>query len=431
MVKRQIRNIARPVFFLIACLFPLTNLFAKSDYVTPVEFMNLYFDFSGTHNKNYPKGKINASLALFESEKKNTSESEGDLILFLNSDLYVYDNKKNNLLNMTLRTSPDDGFYEMTAISHVGPALAYYLRVKENGSDLWKPGLEAILRDLKSVRKINAKEQDNWLDKVNAPAWETFKPQIHNMIDYACSMAGNYIQMVLKTGDFTEASLTKQFFTRSDDSYPIPYNNVMIATFMLTVLQELDKMHTQLASLNIDWAKARVIIRNVAGTNVTSGLTVGSNWLVPSLEAFSNGKLPSDRIMIAAYAEVKSDVGNKKLSEETYDYYSQQVWGGIYNRTRIAKEVFSYIPSIYVAGRASLPGDFSVTKADDISDFIIRLKYSLANQTQMLSNTVAFWMAGEFHAAKANPAKVRIPGLTTGFKQGITGYPASNPEISL
>jgi len=55
---------------------------------------------------------------------------------------------------------------------------------------------------------------------------------------------------------------------------------------------------------------------------------------------------------------------------------------------------------------------------------MIRLKHSLRDTREMLSNTVAFWMVQELAGKRWNPAAVDIPGLTIGFPPHVTSYPA-------
>jgi hypothetical protein len=54
---------------------------------------------------------------------------------------------------------------------------------------------------------------------------------------------------------------------------------------------------------------------------------------------------------------------------------------------------------------------------------MVRLKHSLGDRREMLSNTVAFWLVGELAAKNWDPAAVELPGLTT------ENYPPSSPEI--
>ncbi|MCE0721684.1 DUF5624 domain-containing protein [Legionella resiliens] len=405
---------------------------ANTGYVTPQAFWSLYYDFTGNGEAQYPKGKINISQTLFQSElKKNRNlaqQDHGSLILFINSTLYIYNSDGQLELEQLMRTAPNSGFTEMTAVSHIGPALMYLAKIKENGESNWKSQMEILLKDVKAVKKINAQTENNWLEHVNAPAWKPHLTLIHNMIDYACSMAGNYMSEVLRGKQTFDMNSLQNNFLDGNNIYPIPYNNVMVGTFMLTALQSMDELHRKIAPLNTDWSSAKVIIRFVAGSNVSAGLTKDSNWLVPFVEALSNYTLPSDRIYIAPYAAVKSSLGEHQMPRTDYDYYNN-IWASRHNRTLIANKVFTHIPSIFLPDRPSIPGDYAYSKQPKIEDFLIRLKFSLAEPTQMLSNTVGFWMAGELAAKNWDYNKISIPGITTGFPQGISAYPSDNPRI--
>lgn len=406
---------------------------SNNSYSTPQAFWDLYYDYTGNGDSGYPKGKINISQTLYQSEaKKNSSltqQKAGSLIMFINSTLYIYNSNRELELKQLMRTAPNSGFTEMTAISHIGPALMYLAKIKENGDSDWKSQMEILLKDVKAVKAINAQPQNNWLDQVNSPAWKPYLTTIHNMVDYACSMAGNYISDVLSEKQTFDMTSLQNNFLSGNKTYPIPYNNVMVGTFMLTALQSMDALHSKISKLNIDWPNAKIIIRFVAGSNVSAGVTKGSNWLVPFVEALSNNTLPPDRIYITPYAAVKSSLDEKQLSQDDYDYYNNTVWQARHNRTMIANAVFTNITSIFLPDRPSIPGDYIYSKQPKIEDFLMRLKFSLAEPTEMLSNTVGFWMAGELAAKKWDYNKISIPGVTTGFPQGISTYPDNNPII--
>ena len=122
--------------------------------------------------------------------------------------------------------------------------------------------------------------------------------------------------------------------------------------------------------------------------------------------------------------EIRPGLGEAQLAAGDLHYYTRQVWGPLYYRELIADRVFSNIPTIYLPGRPALPGDPGVTSADAIDQFMIRLKHSLRDSREMLSNTVAFWMVSELGRKNWDPAAVDIPGLTTGLPAGLQGYPA-------
>lgn len=396
-------------------------------YTTPEAFMQLYFEFGGNSEPDYPRGQLTIPQVLIQSQQLNpVDEEDGPLILLLNSSLYIYDKNRKLLYSSLLRTNRSTGFFELTAVSHIGPAMSYLARIKENGDPRWRISMQRLLKNIKAVRTAN--KSGAWLKGVNSPAFKPYQSQIQAMVDYALSMSGNYIVGVLQGEDFNLAAVQNNFL-HGNEQYPISYNAVMVATFMLTMLESMTTVHDEIKDIPIDWPHAMVIVRIVAGTNVTSGLTKGSNWMVPFLVALSNYSLPENRILIAPYAEVKKDAGSKTLSEDSYNYYKNRVWVSITNRAKIASSVFTDLETIYLPGRPLLPGDYAYSKAGDIEDFMVRLKFSFQDPTQMLSNSVGFWMADELAHKKWDVNLVRIPGLTDGLPKGITKYPTDNPEI--
>lgn len=421
---------------ILTCLSGLSiqPLFAAETqaYTTPAPFMNLYFDFTGKSEPDFPKDKKNISDYLIQSEQAKSTDNpyDGPLILFLDSSIYIYDNNKKLLFSKLLRTNRSSGFFEMTSISHIGPALSYLAKIKENGDPSWKPAMAALLEDIKQVKALNALKDNNWLDRANIKSWQSHKDQIRAMIDYATSMSGNYLVTVLNGAPFDLNSL-QQNFLNGNKGFPIPYNSVMVGTFMLTAINSMSEIHDGLANLNLNWSKAMVIVRNVAGSNVSAGVTSGTNWMVPLTKALSNNQIPDDRILITPYAQVLPEAGQDPLPDSAYRYYVYSVWGSIYNRSKLSRAVFTDINTIYLPGRPSIPGDYGFTKSSDIGDFLIRLKYSLMDPREMLSNTVGFWMAGELQNKNWDIEKIEIPGLTTGFPKGISQYLAQNPVIAL
>ncbi|WP_420844643.1 DUF5624 domain-containing protein [Legionella cardiaca] len=400
-------------------------------YTTSQAFWDLYYDFTGNNDPDYPKGKINISQTLYQSEtqqNKSLTSQTGPLIMFINSTLYVYNSDRKLELKQLLRTAPNTGFTEMTAISHIGTALMYLAKIKANGDSSWKSQMRILLNDVKAVRAVNSQTNNNWLDQINAPSWKPYLTTIHNMVDYACSMAGNYMSDVLSGKESFNTTLLQNDFLNGNKIYSIPYNNVMVGTFMLTALQSMDELHREISKLKLDWPKTKVLIRFVAGSNVSAGVTKGSNWLVPFIEALANNTLSADRIYMVPYAEVKSSLGANELSQADFDYYDT-IWNSRHDRSVIANAVFINIPSIFLPDRPTIPGDYAYSKKPKIEEFLIRLKFSLAEPTEMLSNTVGFWMAGELAAKNWNYNNISIPGITTGFPQGIATYPDDNPII--
>ncbi|MEZ5785855.1 MAG: DUF5624 domain-containing protein [Xanthobacteraceae bacterium] len=397
---------------------------APGGYKTPPAFMNLFFDFTGSGEPGYPAGRPTLGQMLTQSEIAKEPGGPGPLLLVIGSDIYVYDSKTGARLSATqFRADHNSGFFEVTAISHIGPALGYLAQIKANGDAGWKERLASLRRDVAAVRAVNARATDNWLDQLNLPAWNPHKAAIRNMVDYACATTLNFIDTVGEGNGFTVASVNNDLFRGTSAQYPIPFDNVMIGTFMLDVVRGATEVRDALAKLHLDWPQAMVLLASRAGTNVSSGLTAGTNWLVLFMQAVSGFTLPADRIKIVPYAEIRPTLGQLQLAPADLAYYVQRVWGPLFYRKIIADEVFASFPTIYLPNRPPLPGDYDVTKAGDIDQFMIRMKQSLRDAREMLSNTVAFWMVPELAHNDWDPGKVAIPGLTTGFPAGITGYP--------
>ena len=393
-------------------------------YTAPAEFMNLFFDFTGSEEPDYPAGQPTLGQMVTQSARESAGGAPGPLVLVVGSDIYVYDTAGGARLGAErFRADRASGFYELTAISHIGPALAYLAQIKANGDARWQARLASLRTHTAQVRALNRRATDNWLDRLNQPAWSAHKAQIRSMVDYACARTLSYIDSLGNGDSFTTAGVNDDFFNGTSAEYPIPFVNVMIGTFMLEALRGAADVQGSLARLKLDWPHAMVLVSSRAGSNVSSGLTEGTNWLVLFLKAVSGFSLPDDRIKIVPYAEVRPSLGQAQLVPADLAYYVQRVWGPLYYRKVISDQVFAGIPTIYLPDRPPLPGDYFVTQAGAIDQFMIRMKHSLRDAREMLSNTVAFWMVQELANKNWDPAKVDIPGLTAGMPAAVAGYP--------
>ncbi len=396
-------------------------------YTTPAPFMELFFDFTGSGEPDYPAGRPTLGQMLTQAEiaRLGTAASGGPLVLVVGSDIYVYDSASGARLgHERFRADRASGFYEMTAISHIGPAIAYLAQIKADGDPRWKERLASLQAHVSEVQALNLQVQNNWLDRLDQPAWRARKAEIRDMVDYACASTLAYLGSLGDGSRFTVTGANDDFFNATSAAWPIPFRNIMIATFMLEALRVASDVQQKLAQLKLNWPGAMVLVSSRAGTNVSSGLTDGTNWLVAFLRAASGFTLPNERIKIVPYAELRPSLGQPALAAADLHYYVQQVWGPLFYRQLISDRVFSNIPTIYLPDRPALPGDPGVTSAAAIDQFMIRLKHSLRDAREMLSNTVAFWMVQELADKGWDPTKVEVPGLTSGLPPGLAGYPA-------
>ena len=203
------------------------------------------------------------------------NQDKGVLLLILGSQVYLYDSDRNLLGEKTLRTNPTSGFNEMTAVSHIGPAISYLLALKERGDSSWTTYGYSLLTSIRKVSSTNslALDEGNWLSALDQPAWEGREAMIRNLVDYGCSYAGTYLNGILEGATFSAETIEKQFLSGTTDTHAIPFNNVMIGTFMLAGMTGAYSFYEMLSAQEIDWSKAKVILRNQAGSNFTAGLT--------------------------------------------------------------------------------------------------------------------------------------------------------------
>jgi hypothetical protein len=399
-----------------------------SDYKTPESFSKLFYDFTGYAHGNYPADQRAIAKDLSETLAAHTTvDDSGPLVVADSKGIYVYDSKSGHPLITAgeYRAAPNSGFYEVTGISHVGPAMAYLGVLQTYGNDIWQQHLAPMKEHMNQIREVNAASHEhNWLTQLDCPAWRGHEAKIQKLIDYACALGSAYLEQVeTNLADFCPEHITKNFLEIETEKFPIPYNTVMIATFSLAGLQSAYDIYTSLTKVDINWQNAKVLLHNLAGTNYSAGLTARSNWLHPLIKAIAGDSLSDDRIFIVPYAPEFDGLGNEKMSDKQYDVLANQVWGGIYSRPIVMNQAFGKIPDIDTPERPPIPGDYGFTKADQIDHFLQRLKFSTGNIKEMLSNTVGFWLAGEAHAKNWDLSKMAIPGLTHGLPQGLTEYP--------
>jgi len=404
------------------------ELRAEAGYATPAPFMDLYRVFPNSQGPD----SIGRQLAEAMERSGDLSGGGGALVLVTGDGVFAYDGESGALIaGADFREATNSGFFEMTGLSHTGPAISYLAQMRALGDERWRDRLEDLLSALRAVQALNREGDGAWLDRLDQPAWAPFRDRIAAMVDYGTWMAGSYLRKVRDSdgANFTLAGVEADFLAAGDSDYPIPFDNVMVGTFALVGLEGAYTVRRALADAPIDWARAMVLIRMEIGTNFGAGLTAGTNSMVELLRLISGDALPEDRIFITPYAQRRDSLGSDTLSAEDLDYYKTGVWHALYSQPAIAAQVFKSIPSIYAPGRPPLPGDFEVTSADRIEPFLMRLKFALSNPTELLSSTVSFWTGRALHEAGWDPARMPVPGLTTGFPAGIDGYPSGNPDF--
>ncbi len=405
-----------------------------SAYKTPAAFDDLYFDFTGYAHPGYPKGRTAIAQALSRTLSGGSGANEpGPVVVATATGIYVYDHRDGHALlgGATFRAIPDSGFYEITSVSHVGPAIAYLATMRDCGDPAWQAQLAPLIEHLRAVREVNRVPLDeHWTTRLACPAWVGHEARIRTLVDYACALAGSYLRRLQDDPDrLSPAGVVDGFLAVESEEFPVPFNTVMIGTFALIALKSAFEIHGALQATDLDWRHAKVILHNLAGTNYSAGLTAGTNWVHPTVLAVAGPALAPGRVMITPYAPIPDAVGGPALSDEDFAFLADRVWGQLFARPQVTQRAFSNVADIVVADRPAIPGDYGYTRADQIDHFVMRLKYATSNIAEMQSNTIGFWMSGEAVAKGWDLSRIDIPGLTHGLPDGLDGYPEDAPEI--
>jgi hypothetical protein len=153
----------------------------------------------------------------------------------------------------------------------------------------------------------------------------------------------------------------------------------------------------------------------------TSAALASSRILIAISSMTGVAPPPDDRIKIVPYAEVRPSLGEAQLAPPDLAYYVHGVWGPLCYRKVVADEVFAGIPTIYLPNRPPLPGDYFVTQAAAIDQFMIRMKHSRCARNAVEYRCILD--GGELAPRNWDSGAVDIPGVTVGFPQGVPGYP--------
>lgn len=399
---------------------------ASSGGHTPGEAAHRLFDI-------YPSSRPDSIARALTRTLQSGSEARGGSLALLNgSGLYVYDRASRALIvGIGTRAMRGNGNFEITAVSHIGPAIAYLATMRATGGGEWRALADETMARIEDFRAVNS--ASDWLADADAPALAGRTQAVRDMIDYACRMSSAYLsdRLARDGADFTPEDARKNYFTAGLDGFPIGFDAVMVGTFALAVLQDAFAIASKLRAANaaglLDWSRMRIVVFQFVGNNFGAGLTPGTNWGIDLLKRLAGRDFDPARIYVAPYVDRHDDVGADTLPEATFDYYDR-AWQGVRDRLVASNTAFAGIEDIEPPEPPAIPGDWGYSDADDIEAFVRRLKYTFGKSDQLLSNATGFWIAGALEEAGWNPSAVRLPGFDTGFPPGIRGYPPMRPD---
>ena len=353
--------------------------------------------------------------------------SSGDpLLVATGSDLVIFPGNGRRPLVESFRNSTR-GFVELTAISHLGVALPYLVRLRELGHAGWRADSERLRQRILAAREANSTAY--WRETVNVEAWQGLEEKITDLIEYSCNATLGYLDTLLaapEAHDFRH--LRDHFLDAGPDDLPVPINDMMVATFALVFLDTGYRIIRWLREQDIDWSRSMALLCGRAG-RPTAGLTWQSNSMCHLLWRASGERLQPERLYIAPHAPglVLTDLATPEGCAAAERQF-RAIWFSTRATVEMGQLMYEGYPSFHRSIAAAPVVDAStqvvsalpsVRSADDRHGFVTLLRYVMEDPGQQLANASAHYIVDQLCATDNRPERVVIPGFTN------TTYPRS------
>lgn len=313
------------------------------------------------------------------------------------------------------------GFVELTAISHLGPAIAWIFRLRELGYPTWREDANRLLERLSKISEIN--DERYWTEVVAVEAFKGYESKIVDMIDYTCAISTRYLLASLADESLMTFQNLRDVFLDPVGSaeVPIPINDIMVATFTLTYLDIACRMLRWLRAQNFDWHTLMVLLSGKAG-RPSSGLTWVTNNNCHLLWRASKERLSPENVQITPHGPslVLSDIGDRARSSEV-ELQFRDIFLHLRANMDMSRRMFEGYPSFSksIAEPPVIEPDTKTLRAmprlrspDDRVTAITRLRFVMEDPTQLLSNSVAHFVIDQLCEHENRPEAVVIPGFS-------------------
>ena len=351
-----------------------------------------------------------------------SASAAGELVVTTGTDVAVFPGGGRSPAVESFRLSTR-GFVELAAISHLGPAVAALVRMREldPARSPWRADAQRLIDQLRVAREANTEQL--WRDQIAVAAWAGRVPKIIDLVDYACAITLDYLLSALAD----ESRLTFERLracyleATAPGSPPIPFNHVMIATFCLTALDISHRMIAWLRGRALDWERLMVLITGQSG-RATAGLTWSSNNMCHLLARASNGRLAPARLYIVPHAPDLAPTGGEEGDRwHRLEQQYRTLWFNTSVNAELAGRMFEgypryrfALPQAPVIDRTTewvseLP---AVASAQDMFALVSRLRFVLEDPRQLISNCVADFVIDRLCEHDGRPERVEIPGFS-------------------
>jgi hypothetical protein len=313
------------------------------------------------------------------------------------------------------------GFVELTAVSHLGAAVAWIFELRELGYASWRDDAERLIERTRQVRGVNTKAY--WVENVAVAAWAGQEAKIADLIDYTCATTVAFLSACL-------ADESRMTFANLRDAYldpvnsmqvPVPIDDVMVATFALTFLDIAHRIIGWLRAQNLAWENLMVLLSGRSG-RPTAGLTWATNNACHLIWRASGKKLSVENLHIAPHGPslAVADLADAARATAIEAQY-REIFGQLRSNIDLAAKMFEGYPAfarsieeppVIEPNTRSLQAMPKLRSPDDRVTAITRLRFVMEDPAQLLSNSVAHYLIDQLCDHDNRPGAVVIPGFS-------------------
>lgn len=353
-------------------------------------------------------------------QRLGEAHSDAPLLLATGTDLVLFPGGGRPPTSVDIRKGTK-GFFEITAVSHLGLAIPYLARLRELGDLSSKTAARELIAQCRVVQDFNSVSY--WRDEVAVTAWRGHEEKITDLVEYTCATTADYLERAIGDPKLLDFGYLRANLLEGDgaDAVPVPFNDMMAATFALSALDSLHRSLKWLHEQSIDWARLMVIVAGGAG-RPSAGLTWQTNNVCPLLHEASNHQLDPARLIIAPTAPA---IGIEQLADSEAcaraEAQYRRFWYGCLSSVEMSRLMWPGYPAFRkeVGQAPVVDADTEVVDAmprvrsvHDKRAIVTRLRYVMEDPGAQIATAGMQFVLDQLSANGNRPELVEIPGFT-------------------
>lgn len=354
------------------------------------------------------------------------AHSDSPLLLATGTDLVLFPGGGRPPTSVDFRKGTR-GFFEITAVSHLGLAIPYLARLRELGDVSCKATARELIAQCRVVQDFNSVSY--WRDEVAVAAWQGREEKITDLVDYTCATTADYLERAIENPKLLDFEYIRANLLEGDgpDAVPVSFNDMMAATFALSALDSLHRSLQWIHEQSIDWAQLMVIVAGRAG-RPSAGLTWQTNNIGPLLYEASGHKLDPARVIIAPTAPTiePDQFADTEFCARAEDQY-RKFWYSCLSSVEMSRVMWPDYPAFekridqspVVDDDTQVVNSMPIVRSvQDKRAIVSRLRYVMEDPGAQVATAGMQFMLDQLSANGNRPELVEIPGFT------YTTYPA-------